>query len=240
MQGCPSNNKTKGTTNRPDWNLQCDTKLQQGGCKPLLSFDGRDHKLLQALQEPANTTKVKEVKYETDQELLLIHLITRSYNKGYPSCDFGNLIPLSHRRLHLQVFLYLKLFLMILGVASHQLMSRLLAAKKQKMELNIKSLNKITLTCKRKEHVSITLCLLHHLIHWEQADNIWFPEWIWRFHIKIPWNQLNTHLIKGERRGKGGRANCQWCSIHLPFISITPMIYHLLKTRKIPCENHCI
>ena len=36
----------------------------------------------------------------------------------------------------------------------------------------------------------------NHLVHWYQADNIWFFEWMFRIHIKIPWDQFNAHLEK--------------------------------------------
>lgn len=42
-----------------------------------------------------------------------------------------------------------------------------------------------------------------HLMHWDQADYIWFSEWMCRSHIIIPWNQFDTHLKeKSERENK--------------------------------------
>lgn len=81
---------------------------------------------------------------------------------------------------------------MILGAASHPLMNRLLAAKKQKMQSNTKS-GEVKSIWHTKNKASIIL-LLHHLMHWDQPDNIRFPKWVRGIHIKIPWNQLYTNL----------------------------------------------
>ena len=81
------NTKTKWTRNGPDWSPLYDTKLQQGGCKLLLSFDGRDHKLRPALPEPAKTTKIQKVEFyffnliRILEERLLLNL--QNPTKGY-------------------------------------------------------------------------------------------------------------------------------------------------------------
>jgi hypothetical protein len=62
-----------------------------------------------------------------------------------------------------------------------------------------------------KEKSISTLISSNHLMHRDQTDNIWFSEWMWRIHIKIPWNQLNAHL-----RGWEKTKECQF--IHVPVL----------------------